>query len=673
MAWIRSGSALVTVIILSLFQFNYFRERSQFLLAAWGFYIIFGAGFLAGITGNDPTYFGGFLLSVSLLAMGPVRKRYAYSILLSSVAVFFTTSLIKDVNFAEPRMLYSLNDIFAATLASSFFIYMLDRMRYVSWNSAKIIEEKSEEKLGKIKAESISKSRFLATMSHEIRTPMNGVIGMVDLLQKTPLNTQQKQYLGIVSASGKALLNIINDILDYSKIEADKMELEFVSVNLDEICGDVADFFGLMAEEKNINFFIATATELPVFIKADPTRLRQVLLNLIGNAFKFTDSGNIYVNVRPLQNSDSKIIFEISDTGIGMSYEHADNLFKAFNQADTSTTRKYGGTGLGLSITKRLVRLMGGEIGVESQPNQGAKFWFTIEALSKEKNEKLRPLDFNKKSLLLAYEASHEREVIKNIATTWGMNVVTCAPLEAAQYFGGPIAFDIIWLSDSFIEDRLKRVSATEIFRINYQTSLLENHHTMNSPQLKVIFSTVEQLPENSVFDNNLDVYPINMPRSTLSVKNALLRVLEEPKVIAKKEANKKYSLANVNVLVAEDNPVNQVVIKNMLAKLEANFIVVSNGKEAVEQFISNKPDVILMDCEMPEMDGYAATKKIRQLEQQGQHVATAIYALTAHVMEEHKKLCYQSGMDDCLSKPLTLKALQDKLKPFMSELNPQS
>lgn len=657
-------------ITLLLNRFTLLKHKSQLLLFLWGGYMIMAAGAISGFTGNDPTYLPGYILTLCFLPIAPVEKRYTFFILFGSVLAFLVICLMQGVRFDSVRMRYSLNDLLSAIIAISFFIYILDRVRHASWQNAKVIEAESKKKVDQAEAENRAKSLFLATMSHEIRTPMNGVIGMTELLQSAELEPQQRQYVEVISNSGKALLNIINDILDYSKIEAGKLELESVNFDLDKLCLDVASVFSLTSEKKQLEFLVSVKPGTPLFVKSDPTRLRQILLNLIGNAFKFTHEGGIYLRIYPLPaapgTTTHTLRFDIQDTGIGMSAEQMAQLFEAFTQADSTTTRKFGGTGLGLSISKSLAELMGGEVGVESEAGKGSKFWFTIQCEPAEadfvQQHELSTRSLHNKRVLFVDDSVEFTQVVVEQANGWGMQAeaayhgdAALQLLKEAKQNGNP--FDIVSL-----DMNMPGKNGVEV------AQAIQADPDLAGTRL-VLLTAMRITPPKDELEQAGISAAMQKPASARALKECFLRLLGArlPDQIQRNE-QQSLPLDGANVLVAEDNSVNQIVIKNMLKKLGVTCTIAQNGFSAVRHFEDASPayDLVLMDCEMPEMDGFEATRAIRRLEQENQLTPTPILALTAHAMKEHLLLCHECGMDDCLSKPIELDALQDKLFAFI-------
>lgn len=528
-------------------------------------------------------------------------------------------------------------------------------------------EEKLETRRQKNAAEDASraKSQFLATMSHEIRTPMNGVIGMLEMLRDTPLDDNQKHYIDVIHRSGETLLTIINDILDYSKIEAGKMRLEETTFELDELVEGCVQLFGATANKRHIELFGGLDPDVPKWVKGDPTRLRQIVINLLGNAFKFTTEGFVSLQVaRVVDVSEDKIElrFMVQDSGIGIDMSSTAHLFDSFNQADASTTRKYGGTGLGLAICKSLAELMGGQIGVDSVKGVGSTFWFTA-CLGREdvcdlnrSQSDFKSGSLQDKKLLLVESGRKLSEFVARHCNQWGVSVesvasakTALAQLKHAMHSGEPydfIGFDYS-LPDATGFELAQWIRALPEFR-----------------ELPLFMFSGGDVYHDQVQMRNLAIHAVlRKPVSIKLLRQELIALLGHepvPLMAAEQDTRDPAKFANLRVLVAEDNPVNRMVIKGLLGKLNIVPNFAENGVEAFDAVreSSERFSLILMDCEMPEMDGFEATRAIRDYERREGLSATPIIALTAHALQEHREAVFASGMNYYLSKPVTFNNL---------------
>jgi signal transduction histidine kinase/DNA-binding response OmpR family regulator len=528
-------------------------------------------------------------------------------------------------------------------------------------------EEKLETRRQKNAAEDASraKSQFLATMSHEIRTPMNGVIGMLEMLRDTPLDENQKHYIDVIHRSGETLLTIINDILDYSKIEAGKMQLEETTFELDELVENCVQLFGATANKRQIELFGGLDPAAPKWVKGDPTRLRQIIINLLGNAFKFTTEGFVSLRVTQvaaLPDGKVELRFIVRDSGIGIDLDSTSDLFDSFNQADASTTRKYGGTGLGLAICKSLAELMEGGIGVESVKGHGSTFWFTARlceedvcdwnAAAQEAGDDL----LRGKKLLFVESSPALAEFIADYAAAWEVNVdavpsakAALAQLKHALHSGE--LYDFVGF-DYALPD------AQGLEFAQWLRALPECR------ELPLFMFSSGDIYHDQAQLRSLAIHSVlRKPIATKLLRRELVALLgheSAPTIVVerKKPDPKKY--AHLRVLVAEDNPVNRMVIKGLLGKLNIVPLFAENGAEACDaiQYTNERFDLILMDCEMPEMDGFEATRSIRDYERREGLAAIPIIALTAHALQEHRDAVFASGMNYYLSKPITFNSL---------------
>jgi CheY-like chemotaxis protein len=516
-----------------------------------------------------------------------------------------------------------------------------------------------------------AKSQFLANMSHEIRTPMNGVLGILELLKAGDLKPKQRTYVTMALSSSVALLNVINDILDFSKMEAGKMELVIEDFDLMKSVEEAVNLFTEQAEGKNIELFCHILPGTPRYVKGDVTRLRQILINLISNAVKFTEHGDVVVRVS-IDHQDEAghmLRFEVSDTGIGMAPDVQAKIFESFSQADASTTRKFGGTGLGLSIAKQLSQMMSGDIGVTSEPGKGSTFWFTASfshGMPSQEHEtddhshyydKLRGL-----KIIIVDDNMTNLTILDDMLSAWGFvperavdAESALAMLKDAYHAGKPFQLAII-------DMQMPGMDGIQLARALRGEALLSG--------LPIIMITSLDGSEELRLSRDAGISAtLIKPVRQSQVLNAVAAAMGvgTSATIYPNEKTGTEMAGVLSVLLVEDNLVNQEVCRAMLEHLGHRVEVAGNGKVAVDHVTEKEYDIVLMDCQMPEMDGYAATRAIRKLEEAGfgETRHTPIVALTAHALQGDAERSLAAGMDDHLSKPFTIDQLREVILKY--------